>query len=270
MTNRGPRPGARPLPAAILAVVLAVTALLLASCGHSSHQATPAIPAASTQTASTAPPAAPTTGPPATAPQAPAGWTLVATTHGDIPRFSVPGGSRVGTVPASWHGAPSTLPVIASRPGWYEVRLAQRPNESTAWVLASDVSLEASPYRIVINLATTHLQLYRDNQLVLSAPVGIGTPTDPTPTGQYFLALLAAPPSPGYGAFVMVTSAHSNTITDWESSGDAMIAIHGPLGSDAEIGTTGAAVSHGCVRMHETDLQALRPVPAGSPIDIVA
>jgi len=38
---------------------------------------------------------------------------------------------------------------------------------------------------------------------------------------------------------VIVTSAHSNTITDWDNSGDAMIAIHGPLGADAEIGTTG-------------------------------
>jgi lipoprotein-anchoring transpeptidase ErfK/SrfK len=194
---------------------------------------------------------------------------LVATTHGNIPRFSAPGGSSIGTVPGSWHGAPSTLPVIASRPGWYEVRMAQRPNESTAWVLASDVSLATTPYRIVINLATTHLLLYRAGQQVLSAPVGIGTPTDPTPTGQYFVALLAAPPSPGYGAFVMVTSAHSNTITDWESSGDAMIAIHGPLGSDAEIGTSGSAISHGCIRMHEADLQVLRPVPVGSPIDVV-
>jgi lipoprotein-anchoring transpeptidase ErfK/SrfK len=173
-------------------------------------------------------------------------------------------------VPATWHSAPSTLPVIAQRPGWLQVRLAQRPNGSTAWVLAADVSLASSPYRIVIDLATTHLTLYRDGQPVLSVPAGVGTPAYPTPAGQYFVAFLAAPPSPGYGAFVMVTSAHSNTITDWESSGDAMVAIHGPLGSDRQIGTTGAAVSHGCVRLHESDLVQLRPVPVGSPVDIVA
>jgi lipoprotein-anchoring transpeptidase ErfK/SrfK len=173
-------------------------------------------------------------------------------------------------VPATWHSAASTLPVIEARPGWLEVRLAQRPNGSTAWVLASDVTLATTPYRIVIDLATTRLMLYRAGRLVMSSPVGIGTAAYPTPVGQYFLAFLAAPPSPGYGAFVMVTSAHSNTITDWESSGDAMIAIHGPLGSDSEIGTTGAAVSHGCVRLHESDLLQLRPVPVGSPVDIVA
>jgi lipoprotein-anchoring transpeptidase ErfK/SrfK len=150
------------------------------------------------------------------------------------------------------------------------VRLAQRPNGSTTWVQASDVNLASTPYRVVINLATTHLTLYRSGQPILSAPVGIGLPTYPTPTGQYFVAFLAAPPNPGYGAFVMVTSAHSDTITDWASSGDALVAIHGPLGSDRQIATTGAKVSHGCIRLHEPDLLRLRAVPAGSPIEIVA
>jgi lipoprotein-anchoring transpeptidase ErfK/SrfK len=137
-------------------------------------------------------------------------------------------------------------------------------------VHAKDVTLASTPYRIVVDLATTHLLLYRGGRLVASVPAGIGTAEYPTPTGSYFLAFLAAPPSPGYGAFVMVTSAHSNAITDWEDSGDAIVAIHGPLGSDSEIGTTGAAVSHGCVRLHEPDLFMLRDVPDGSPIDIVA
>jgi lipoprotein-anchoring transpeptidase ErfK/SrfK len=175
-----------------------------------------------------------------------------------------------GTVPATWHSAPSTLPVIAQQPGWLEVRLAQRPNGSTAWVQDADVTLALTPYRIVIDLATTHLTLYLSGQPILSAPVGVGVPAYPTPTGQYFVAFLATPPNPGYGAFVMVTSAHSNTITDWDRSGDAIVAIHGPLGSDRQIATTGASVSHGCVRLHESDLVQLRPVPVGSPIDIVA
>ena len=198
------------------------------------------------------------------------GITLVATTHGAIPAFGSPGGPQTGTVPGTWQGAPSVLPVLASRPGWYDVRLAQRPNGSRAWVLARDVTVATTPYRIVIDLASTHLTLYRDGRRVLSTPVGIGTPRDPTPTGRYFVALFAQPPTPAYGAFVMVTSAHSNTITDWERSGDAIIAIHGPLGSDRQIGTTGAAISHGCIRLHEADLLRLRTVPVGSPVDIEA
>jgi lipoprotein-anchoring transpeptidase ErfK/SrfK len=200
----------------------------------------------------------------------PTGATLVATTHGAIPGFVRPGGPSTGTVPGSWQGAPSILPVTGSRPGWYDVRLAQRPNGSTVWVLARDVSVAVTPYRIVIDLATTHLALWRSGHLVLSVPIGIGTARYPTPTGHFFVALLAMAPSPGYGAFVMVTSAHSDTITDWDRSGDAIVAIHGPLGSDRQIGTTGAAVSHGCIRLHEADLLRLRIVPVGSPVDIEA
>jgi hypothetical protein len=137
-------------------------------------------------------------------------------------------------------------------------------------VHAQDVTLATTPYRIVIDLGSTHLTLWRNGRQVFSTPVGIGTPRYPTPTGHYFVALFAEPPTPDYGEFVMVTSAHSDTITDWERSGDAIIAIHGPLGSDSAIGTRGAAISHGCIRLHEADLLRLRDVPVGSPVDIDA
>jgi lipoprotein-anchoring transpeptidase ErfK/SrfK len=68
----------------------------------------------------------------------------------------------------------------------------------------------------------------------------------------------------------MVTSGHSNAISDYEESGDAIVAIHGPLGAEAAIGTTGARVSHGCVRLHDVDLDQLRVVPVGSPVQIVS
>jgi L,D-transpeptidase catalytic domain len=91
-------------------------------------------------------------------------------------------------VPATWHGAPSTLPVIDTRGGWDDVRLAPRPNESRhgSWPVTS--TLATTPYRIVVDLSTTHLLLYRANRLVFSAPAGIGTPADPTPTGHFFVA----------------------------------------------------------------------------------
>jgi hypothetical protein len=161
------------------------------------------------------------------------------------------------------------LPVIATESGFLEVRLPTRPNGSTAWIQAAGVHLYSSPYSIVLNLTTKHLMLYRSGVLVLDAPAGVGTAADPTPTGHFFVAFFAAAPSPAWGPFVIVTSAHSNAITDWEESGDAVVAIHGPLGDDAEIGTAGARISHGCIRLHDTDLAQLRGVPAGSPIDII-
>jgi lipoprotein-anchoring transpeptidase ErfK/SrfK len=197
-----------------------------------------------------------------------AGWALIATTKGTIARYANPGGASSGTIAASWLGGVSALPVIAQQPGWLQVRLATRPNESVAWVRRADVDVTATPYRMVINLTTKHLQLLRQDKPILDAAAGIGAAPDPTPTGQYFVALFEQAPNPGYGPFVMVTSAHSNTITDWEQSGDALIAIHGPLGGDAAIGTGGAALSHGCVRLHESDLVQLRQIPAGTPITI--
>ena len=176
------------------------------------------------------------------------------------------------TVPGSWSGYPSTLPVITSEPGWLYVRLAQRPNGSTIWVRQGDVTLSSTPYAIIVNLATMHLQVFDNGAQIFDFPAGIGAPDDPTPPGQYFMPMQYPSPGPGYGPFVLVTSDHSDTIVDWENSGDAVIGIHGPITSsdDSLIGTTGAAISHGCIRLHDADLAQLSIIPPGTPIDIVS
>jgi len=200
-----------------------------------------------------------------------AGATLLATLRGTEVRYISPGGPAAGLVPATWYGARSTVPVIATRPGWVRVRLARRPNGATAWLRAGDVVLSTTPYRIVIDLATAHLALYERGRAVFTAPAGLGTRSDPTPAGSFFVAFFEKPPGnePGYGPFVIVTSAHSDVIGDWARSGDAVIGIHGPLGDGSEIGTTGAHISHGCIRLHVADLVRLRHVLPGSPVDII-
>ncbi len=198
--------------------------------------------------------------------------TELATILSTSPRYAAPGVRVAGQVPATWWGVQSVLPVAAIRPGWLRVRLAQRPNGSLAWIPASDATLTSTPYQIVIDLATMHLTLYDGTREVFTAPAGIGTVTDPTPAGQYFVAFTEPPPdpNPGYGPFILVTSAHSPKISDWDGSGDAVIGIHGPLGEDQEIGTTGARISHGCIRLHLAALLRLRGIPPGTPIDIVS
>jgi lipoprotein-anchoring transpeptidase ErfK/SrfK len=203
-------------------------------------------------------------------PSIPAGATLLANIEGSTPAYAAPGGSLAGRVAAVWDRAPSVLPVIGRDGDWLHVRLPQRPNGSTTWLRKSAVRLSYTPYSITIEEKPPRLLLYRYGKLAGDFPAGIGTPTDPTPTGSFFVAYFAEPPSPGYGPFVMVSSAHSNSITDWESSGDAEIAIHGPLGMDAAIGASGARISHGCVRLHLADLMKLRGVPVGTPITIIA
>lgn len=199
-----------------------------------------------------------------------AGVTPVATLRGSEPRYSSPGRRAAGMVPGSWYGRKSVLPVIATRPGWVEVRLAQRPNGSTAWLPDKDVRLGSTPYRIVINLADTHLSLYKRGRLVLATPAGVGAADDPTPPGHYFVAFVEPPPTPAYGAFVLVTSDHSEAIKNRAGSGGAVIGILGPLGENALIGTAGARISHGCIRLHEQALLKLRGVPPGTPVDIIS
>lgn len=196
------------------------------------------------------------------------GWTLIATLTTGVPRYARPGGRTDGRVPANWYERPSALPVIGQTPGWVRVRLATRPNGSTAWVRDARLTFSETPYHIVVNLASKHLELLRTGQVVLDAPAGIGTGTDPTPPGQFFIAFRESSPAAGYGPFIIVTSAHSEAISNWEGSGDAVIGIHGPLGAD--IGSAGVAVSHGCIRLPVPDLVRLADLPAGTPITITA
>jgi L,D-transpeptidase-like protein len=198
--------------------------------------------------------------------------TLTATLHSAVPGSPEPGAPENLMVPASWYGYPSVLPVIDTVPNWVEVRLAQRPNESTTWVPVSDVRLSVTPYSLTVNLATKQLTVDAFGKPILEFPAGIGTPDDPTVTGHFFITMRVPPPDPGYGPFVLVTSAHSDAITDWAESGDAIIAIHGPITSydDSLIGTTGAAISHGCIRLHDADLAQLDMIPAGTPLNIIS
>jgi len=198
------------------------------------------------------------------------GWTLTATPHGSVQGYDGPDGAKTGEVTNTYYGFETTLPVIDQRPGWLHVRLAPKPNGSTSWVRVEDVDIGKTPWKIVVNLATTRLQLYKAGELMLDAPVGIGVDATPTVTGDFFVTFLQAPKNAGYGPFVMITSGHSEVLLTWEGFPDGILGLHGPVGADAQIGTTGAKISNGCIRMHVADQQQLADVQPGSPFQIIA
>ena len=258
------------LVAACAALILVGAALTLA--GHlaapSDHTAqavgvAPAVvpppTAAPSTTTSTIPP-----------PQVPVS-TELATTHGAIATYAQPDGPENGTV-GIWYGYALTLPVIADQGDWLQVRLPQRPNQSTAWVRRADVTAGATPYRIVVGLTAQRLEVFKSGYAVMNFPVGVGTPRTPTVVGNYFITVHAPAPNAAYGPFVLSTSAHSDAIQSWEGAGDAIIAIHGPIDSyaDSLIGTGRARVSNGCIRLHDADLAQLSVIPIGTPLDIQA
>ncbi len=208
--------------------------------------------------------------PPPPPPPVPA-QTTIAQVTGPVPYFSAPDGIPVGTIPVgSWWGQTKYVPVIAEAPGWLEIRLPQRPNGLTGWIPATSAQLSSTSYGILIDVTAHRVRLYHEGVPMLDLPAGTGTANDPTPLGQFYVMDVAPSEGPGWGPFILDTNAHSETITSWEGSGDAFTAIHGPLGADAAIGTTGGAISHGCVRLHDADLAQLSPVPPGTPVVIVA
>jgi hypothetical protein len=223
-------------------------------------------PAPTTTTPSTSPP---TTMPGFPVLQVPV-ETVLASPKGTISTYPSPGAAPTGRL-GTWYGFALTLPVIAEQPGWLQVRLPQRPNGSTAWVQAADVTLSSTPYFMAVSLSADHLVVYQAGQPVLEFPAGIGLPATPTPAGHFFIAVRELHPDRFYGPVILDTSAHSEAIRSWEGMGDAVIAVHGPITSYADglIGSTGTRVSNGCIRLHNADLARLAVIPAGTPLEIV-
>jgi len=259
--RRRGRTGALVVGGVAIVVVLAIVAFNLF---ETSPQPVPAAEPPVTQ-----PAPVPTLPPPPPSPVA--AHTTIAHVSGPVPYYDAPDGAQAGTVPiGSWWGTDKYLPVIAQASGWFEVRLPQRPNGLTGWIKAADAQLSTTDFGILIDVTAHRVRLYQAGAVVADFPAGVGTPNDPTPLGQFYVMVFEKSPGPSWGPFVIGTNAHSEAIQSWEGSGDAFTALHGPVGADKAIGTDGAAISHGCVRMHNDDLAQLAPVPPGAPITIVA
>jgi lipoprotein-anchoring transpeptidase ErfK/SrfK len=196
-------------------------------------------------------------------------WTNTVSPNGEVQVFDAPNGRVVGTA-GYFFGYDQWMPMLAAKNGWLQVRLPERPNGKTGWIRSSGVSYKKTPYRIVMDRSSTTLTLYKDGWPQWSAPIGMGKASTPTPLGRYYVSVIDHDDSPGYGAFQLVTNAHSEAIQDWQGLGDALIAMHGPINSksDKQIGSRGAYLSNGCIRMHLSDLNRLSAVPLGTPVDI--
>jgi lipoprotein-anchoring transpeptidase ErfK/SrfK len=165
-------------------------------------------------------------------------------------------------------GAPLTF-LLARRSGeWLKVYLPQRPNGSTGWVRGSDVRLYLVPYRLDVLRSEHRLRVYRSGALVHSYPIGVGTGSTPTPGGTFYLKELIRTPNPGgaYGPYAYGLSGFSNVLTSF-GGGDGVIGLHGTN----DPSSVGRDVSHGCIRLRNSDITALTLVlPLGTPVRILA
>ena len=180
------------------------------------------------------------------------------------------------TVPTS--KVPQVFLVKEQRPdGWVQVLLPVRPNGSTGWVKAADVTLTPNPFRIKVALGAHTITVNNGSQVIYTGPVAIGAtnpplpdvgkPT-PTPTGDYYLRILLQAPDPNtvYGPYAYGLSSHSDSLDEF-AGGDAEIGIHG--NNDASV--LGTDATHGCIRMDNDAITMLaKQLPLGTPVTVAA
>jgi lipoprotein-anchoring transpeptidase ErfK/SrfK len=148
---------------------------------------------------------------------------------------------------------------------WVNVRLAVLPNGTTGWVRRRALGGYGTVRtRLDVDLGRLRATLYRNGRAVLTAAVGVGSTSSPTPRGRFYIRnKLTRYNSPTYGPVAFGTSARSPTATDWPAGG--FIGIHGTDHPELLPGR----VSHGCIRMRNADvLKLAQRLPVGTPLTI--
>lgn len=150
---------------------------------------------------------------------------------------------------------------------WLRVRLPIRPNGTTGWVPADALSdLQPVDTWLRISSKTFKATLVKNGKAVFSARIGVGQSQWPTPKGQFYIrAKLKGYGGKGsfYGPLAYLTSATSDTLTDWPGGG--LVGVHGTSLPNLIPGR----ISHGCVRMKNGDILRLEKLmPVGTPITI--
>jgi lipoprotein-anchoring transpeptidase ErfK/SrfK len=168
-------------------------------------------------------------------------------------------------------GERTTLPVVGhtTSPGgvrWLRVMLPGRPDGSTGWIAQQGTRARMTGWRILVDLATRSVGVYRDGRRVRTFGAVVGKPSTPTPTSRFFVeeTVQMAAGEPG-GPFALALSARSNVLQEFEG-GPGQIGIHG---RDGLGGTLGQAESHGCIRLATPDIDWLAArIGPGTPVTI--
>jgi lipoprotein-anchoring transpeptidase ErfK/SrfK len=168
------------------------------------------------------------------------------------------------------HFRPRTVLALETRrdrdgnPTWYRVEIPGRPNGRAGWVPAPSVDLEPVDRWLVIYRGSRKFELYVDGRLRRTGPVAVGARGMETPIGLFYVQARYVPTQyPILGAYAFETSGYSK-LSDWPGGG--VVGVHGTNSP----WLIGQAVSHGCVRLRNSDILALRRyVRSGTPVKIV-
>jgi len=151
---------------------------------------------------------------------------------------------------------------------WLDVFLPARPNGSTGWIRASDVTLSETEWRIRVELGAYRLTVWNGAEVVREESVAVGKAGSPTPTGDFYVTDLLETGNPRgpYGTWAFGLSAYSDVYTSF-AGGPGQVGIHGTN----DLSSLGRSASAGCVRVEDPAIIALAAqVPRGTPVSIVA
>jgi lipoprotein-anchoring transpeptidase ErfK/SrfK len=166
---------------------------------------------------------------------------------------------------------PLVVSVIDESPDgeWLHVRFPQRPNGTSGWIRAEQVSLWGLPNAIEVSIAERMLRVVSGSSgdVLFEASVAVGADATPTPVGDFFIDIvnpLGGHPTYGWGQ--LSVSGFSDVLERF-AGGIGQIAIHGWNDPSA----MGRNVSNGCIRMNNDDIARVAELaPLGSPVTITA
>lgn len=130
-----------------------------------------------------------------------------------------------------------------------------------------------SDSRIVINIPSRTLELYKEDILIKTYPVGVGRKLYPTPTGNFEIINMEKNPAwenpyKPLGYLRIKDGKNSPLGTRWmgfKSNPKGEFGIHGTYNTPS----VGKFCSHGCVRMHIKDSEELYSyITIGTPVII--
>ena len=148
---------------------------------------------------------------------------------------------------------------------WVQARIAILPNGTTGWIRSADLdAAQVVTTHLWVDRSSLTARLTRNDSVVFHARIGIGRPATPTPGGTFYVReRIANFNDPMYGPVAFGTSGRSPTLTDWPGGG--FIGIHGTNQPQLLPGR----VSHGCIRMRNSDIVRLaRLMPLGTLVTI--
>jgi len=149
---------------------------------------------------------------------------------------------------------------------WTQIRIPGRPNGRVGWVPRDWLGgFRMTRWQIVVNRQTLRMTVFWNGKRRWRRPVGIGKSATPTPIGRFWIRerIKVSRRSSPYWPYALGTADYS-TLSEWPGGG--VVGIHGDWNQPQLIP---GRPSHGCIRMHDSDIAWLaRHVPVGTPLRV--